>query len=185
VQTRLAGTQTWIQHVVPTLETHAALYIIDPTLCDAAEPEGQWLDRFPPERLNPAVAPSQRFLQALLRSSDVNFQLFLALAADTPDFLKHLLGNPAVAARLEQLGRPVRHWLERRGPIAEEFDDHLVGLAAAANQAGELVRGEIIRVAYGVDFFTNVFWDTAGSEGLRGAADAQRQMTRLRRQVKP
>jgi hypothetical protein len=185
VLTRLAGAQRWMQHVVATVETTAGLYIIDPTLCDTAEPQRLWLDRFPPERLNPGVAPSPGFLQTLLRSSDVNFQRFLALAAQRLEFYKDLLNNPAVAARLEQLGSPVRYWLEQHGPVAEKFDDHLARLATAANQVGPVVRGEVIRVAYGIDFFADVFWDAAGSHGLRGASDAQRQVIRLKRQGQP
>jgi hypothetical protein len=180
VQTRLAGMQTWIQHIVPTLETSAGAYIVDPTLCDTAEPEQKWLDRFPPERLNPVVAPSPRFLQLLLRCSDANFQLLLALAQNRPDFFKRLLGNRAVSTRLEQMGTPVRYWLERRGPIAEEFDDHIDGLEAAADQAGPVVRGEIIRVAHGTDFFRNVSWDTAGPLGAHGVSDARDYLDQLR-----
>jgi hypothetical protein len=63
VQTRLAGTQSWIQHVAATIETTGGPYVIDPTLSDTAEPEQQWLERFPHEVLNPAVAPTPRFLQ--------------------------------------------------------------------------------------------------------------------------
>src|SRR5205823_754068 len=150
-----------------TLQTPAGPYIIDPTLCDTAEPEQSWLDRFPPERLNPVVAPTRRFLRSLLQSSDVNFRLLLALAAKKVGVYKHLLSNPAVATRLEQLGSPVRYWLERRGPVAEKFDDHIAGLSTAAAQAGPLVRGAVVRVAYGTDFFTDVFWDTAGPLGSR------------------
>jgi len=185
LMTRLGGKQRWTQHVVATLETPAGPYIIDPTLCDTAEPERQWLDRFPPEGLNPVVAPTPRFLRALLRSSDFHFQQLLALASMTLEFYKHLLANPAVAARLEQLGSPVRYWLERRGPVAEKFDDHIDGLATAADQAGPVVRGEVIRVAYGTDFFIDVFWDTAGSLGKRGASDAQRHLTLLKLKANP
>jgi hypothetical protein len=185
MQTRLAGTQSWIQHVVATVETTVGLYIVDPILCDTAEPERQWLNRFPLPGLNPVGAPSQRFLQALLGSSDVAFEQLLALAANRPHSYKHLLNNPAVAARLEQLGSPVRSWLERRGPVAEKFDDHLIGLSSAADQAGPVVRGEIIRVAYGTDFFTDVFWDTAGPHGVRGMSKARDYLDQLRDEATP
>jgi hypothetical protein len=185
VTTRLAGKQRWAQHVVATLKTTSERYIIDPTLSDDAEPERQWLDRFPAEGGNPTATPTAQFLQSLLRSSDANFQKLLALAANRPAFYKLLPANPAVAARLEQLGSPVRHWLERWGPVAEQFDAHIAGLSTAADRAGPLVRGEVVRVAHGTDFFTDVFWDTAGPFGLRGASDAQGQLTRLRRQATP
>jgi hypothetical protein len=170
---------------VATVETTAGPYIIDPTLCDTTEPQRQWLDRFPPERLNHGVAPSPGFLQTLLRSSDVNFQRFLALAAQRPEFYKDLLNNPAVAARLEQLGSPVRYWLEQSGPVAERFDDHIARLSTAADQAGPVVRGEIIRAGHGMDFFTDVFWDTAGARGARGMSSAQDYLNHLRGKAKP
>jgi hypothetical protein len=173
VLTLLAGTQRWAQHVVPTVETSAGPYVIDPTLCDKAEAERQWLERFPLQGLNPVAAPTPGFLRSLLGASDVAFQQLLALAGNRPEFFKHLLVNPAVAARLEQLGSPVRCWLEQRGPVAEKFDDHLVRLTAAANQAGPVVRGEIIRVAHGMDFLTDVFWDLADPDGGRGMSDAR------------
>ncbi len=186
VQTRLAGMQWWTQHVVATLETPAGPYIIDPTLCDTGEPDWDWLERFPIQGLNPAAAPSPGFLQTLLGATDVNFRRLLARAARRLDcFYKHLLNNPAVAARLEQLGTPVRYWLEQRGPVPEKFDKHLVGLPAAGNQAGAVVRGEVVRVAYGTDFFTDLFWDTAGPKGVRGMGDARRILTQLRQRANP
>jgi hypothetical protein len=180
VLTRLAGTQIWTQLVVATLQTPAGLYIIDPTLCDDAEPEGQWLERFPPERLNPTEAPTPSYLQWLFRCSDIAFQKMLALAKKNPAFYKHLLSHPAVAAWLERLGSPVRYWLERSGPVGEKFDPHVNGLAAAAIQVGPLVRGEVVRVRYGADFFTDAFWDTAGPFGARGLTAAREYLDQLR-----
>jgi hypothetical protein len=186
MQTRLGGTQTWMQHLAPTLLTDVGPYVIDPTLCDWAEEERQWLMRFPAEALNPAVVPpTPRFIQTVLRCSDVAFRQLLALAARTPEYYKHLLSDPGVAARLEQLGSPVRHWLERGGPIAETLDDHLTRLPTAANQTGPLVRGEVVRVAHGMDFFSDVFWDTAGRFGRRGVSDAALELTRLRQKATP
>jgi hypothetical protein len=185
VLTRLGGRQRWIQHVAATLETPAGPYVVDPTLCDAPEQEPTWLERFPPEWLNPVAAPTPGFLQALLNSTDVSFQKLLAQTAKRLESYKHLLGHPGVAARLEQLGNPVRRWLERQGPVPEKFDDHLAGLFAAANQAGLMVRGEIVRVSYGADFFVNVFWDTAGPLGDRGVSDARDYLDDLRKKAKP
>jgi hypothetical protein len=179
VQTRLAGMQRWAQHVAATIETMSGRYVIDPTLSDTAEPERQWLERFPLSGLNPAAAPSPHFLQTLLVSSDVAFQGLLALAANRPEFFNHLLNNPAVAARLEQLGNPVLCWLERRGPIAEKFDDHIAGLATAADQAGPVVRGEAVRVTFGCDFFDDVPWDLAGPS-VYGHQGAQVYLQRMR-----
>jgi len=84
-----------------------------------------------------------------------------------------------VAARLGQLGQPVRHWIERTGPIPESFDDHLTTLRSAVNQTGPLVRGEVIRVAFGFDLFTDYPWDLAG-QGAVGSAAARNYLDHLR-----
>src|SRR5262249_31516090 len=151
MQTRMGTRSIWMQHIAPTLETDLGPRVIDPMLCDVSVEPPVWLERFPPQRLNPAAAPSPGFIQALVRASDPNFRLLVAAARAGPEMYKPLLADVGIAARLAQLGEPVRHWIERTGPILETFDEHLRTLPAAVNQAGPMVRGEVIRVAFGID----------------------------------
>jgi hypothetical protein len=155
------------------------LYVIDPMLCDVPVEPPVWLERFPPQRLNPAASPSPGFIQSLLRASEAKFRLFLAAARARPEGYKHLLADVGIATRLAQLGEPVRHWIERTGPTGETIDEHLQRLPAAVNQAGPMVRGEVIRIAFGIDLFTDQPWDLAGP-GLFGVADARDYLRKMR-----
>lgn len=185
VPTRLGGAQTWIQHVAASLATDVGSHVLDPTLCLDAEAESAWLTRFPAESLNPAAAPTGAFIQSLMRAGDVAFRQLVALTASRPEAYKHLLSDPGIAARLARLGEPVRLWLERDGPVAELFDPHLLTLATAAEQHGPLVRGEVVRVSFGMDFFADVFWDTAGAFGVRGLTRARDELAQLKDNAKP
>ena len=114
-----------------------------------------------------------------MQASDANFRLLLAATRTRPEFYKHLLADMGIATRLAQFGEPVRYWIERTGPILETFDDHLQTLLATVKQTGPMVKGEVIRVAFGIDLFSDYPWDLA-SPGSVGVTAARAYLLKLR-----